>query len=166
MALLYILLYSAHIYRLRWDHLKMTESIMMFCQTDLTSLFSSLSSFCTQVPRSAVQNNGLFVIQWEGAGFYCFSYKEGLNNRREMTVLCRGASFFMQEYPYWNAWRYPWFWWKTNGTLILGSPCFRDKKWGCFCLLSLPQPPAFTGFLWTPTDYIVRLALFKQMSVW
>ncbi len=43
---------------------------------------------------------------------------------------------------------------------------FRDKKWGCFCLLSLTQPPAFTGFLWTPADCIVSLALFKQMSVW
>lgn len=46
----------------------------------------------------------------------------------------------------------------------IGRPLFQGQKVR-FCLLSLTQPPAFTGFLWTPADCIVRLALFKQMSV-
>lgn len=63
---------------------------------------SSLAVFSLSLhrfSRSAVQNNGLFVIQGEGPGIYCFSYKERLNNRREMTVLCSSASVFMQDYP-------------------------------------------------------------------
>lgn len=35
----------------------------------------------------------------EGPEFYCFSYKERLNNRREMTVLCSSASFLYAGIP-------------------------------------------------------------------
>lgn len=76
---------------------------------------------------------------------HCLSDKERLNNGREMTVLCGSASFFMQEYSHWNAWRNPWFWWRPAAlwnwaALVLGTK--KSEVISVFChWCSLLLPP-------------------------
>lgn len=99
--------------------------------------------------------------------FYCLSERERLNNRSEMTVLRSRASFFMQENSHWNAWRCPWFWWAPTAPwnwAALVSETQKSEVVVAFC--HWRSPPALAGFLWTPADCIVRLPVFKQMSVW
>lgn len=94
---------------------------------------------------------------------YCLNDKDRLNNTREMTAavlpsLCRNTPIEMHEGILGFG--------EDQQYSEIGQPLFQGQnKRGCFCLLSLTQPPAFTGFLRTPADCIVRLALFKQMGV-
>lgn len=58
-----------------------------------------------------------------------------------MTVLCSSASFFMQETTHWNAWWYPWFWWRPTAlwnwaALVSGT---KSEVVSVFCHWRSPQ---------------------------